>query len=414
MFGSTSGTKLETHKGRWWMLLGVWLLYLSFGLNIAALAPLVPVIESDLGLSHSAMGRVLGAWQFVFILAAIPCGILLDQLGPRRAMLGGALLMAISAFWRSVATDEISLLLAVGIFGLGGPIISTGAPKVVSAWFESRQRGLAMGIYVTGPGIGAIVGLLLTNAVLLPALDNDWRQVLRLWGGFTLAAAFAWFVISARLALVPSQLPKFSVADLGLLTLLRHPVVRLLLLMSIGVFAINHGIGNWLPELLRASGRTITEASHLAALMVLVSVVSALTIPRLATRQNRLIVLLLLCLSSVCATVLLRIPTGIPLFAGLVFQGIATGSMMTIMILILVETPEIGERRAGTASGLYFSTAEIGGVGGPVMLGVVYDATGGFATGLTVLCSIGFAIACCVLALRYFIGKTTTDSTGEA
>ena len=159
------------------MLLGVWLLYLSFGLNIAALAPLVPVIESDLGMSHSAMGRVLGAWQFVFILSAIPCGILLDRLGPRWAMLGGSLLMAISAFWRSFATDEISLLFAVGVFGLGGPIISTGAPKVVSAWFESRQRGLAMGIYVTGPGIGAIVGLLLTNAVLLPAQDNDWRQV---------------------------------------------------------------------------------------------------------------------------------------------------------------------------------------------------------------------------------------------
>jgi hypothetical protein len=88
------------------MLLGVWLLYLSFGLNIAALAPLVPVIESDLGMSHSAMGRVLGAWQFVFILSAIPCGILLDRLGPRWAMLGGALLMAVSAFWRSIANDE--------------------------------------------------------------------------------------------------------------------------------------------------------------------------------------------------------------------------------------------------------------------------------------------------------------------
>ena len=102
------------------MLLGVWLLYVSFGLNIAALAPLVPVIESDLGMSHSAMGRVLGAWQFVFILSAIPCGILLDRLGPRWAMLGGALLMAVSAFWRSIATDGISLLFAVAVFGLGG------------------------------------------------------------------------------------------------------------------------------------------------------------------------------------------------------------------------------------------------------------------------------------------------------
>lgn len=406
------GTKPESYNGRWWMLLGVWLLYLSFGLNIAALAPLVPVIESDLGMSHSAMGRVLGAWQFVFILSAIPCGILLDRLGARWAMLGGALLMAVSAFWRSIATDEISLLLAVAVFGLGGPIISTGAPKVVSAWFESRQRGLAMGIYVTGPGIGAIVGLLLTNAVLLPALDNDWRQVLRLWGFFTLITALAWFVISCRLTMAPSHLRKLQTIDLGLLPLLRHPVVRLLLLMSIGVFAINHGIGNWLPELLRASGRTISQASHLAALMVLVSVISALTIPRLATGQYRLIILFMLCLSSVCAMVLLRVPTGMPLFAGLVFQGIATGSIMTIMMLILVETPGIGERRAGTAGGLYFSTAEIGGVGGPVMLGVVYDATGGFATGLTVLCCIGLVLACCVWALRYFVGKTTTESAG--
>lgn len=407
-----SGTKPESYNGRWWMLLGVWLLYLSFGLNIAALAPLVPVIESDLGMNHSAMGRVLGAWQFVFILSAIPCGILLDRLGARWAMLGGALLMAVSAFWRSIATDEISLLLAVAVFGLGGPIISTGAPKVVSAWFESRQRGLAMGIYVTGPGIGAIVGLLLTNAVLLPALDNDWRQVLRLWGFFTLITALAWFVISCRLTMAPSHLRKLQTIDLGLLPLLRHPVVRLLLLMSIGVFAINHGIGNWLPELLRASGRTIAQASHLAALMVLVSVISALTIPRLATGQYRLIILFMLCLSSVCAMVLLRVPTGMPLFAGLVFQGIATGSIMTIMMLILVETPGIGERRAGTAGGLYFSTAEIGGVGGPVMLGVVYDATGGFATGLTVLCCIGLVLACCVWALRYFVRKTTTESAG--
>ena len=407
-----SGAKPESYNGRWWMLLGVWLLYLSFGLNIAALAPLVPVIESDLGMSHSAMGRVLGAWQFVFILSAIPCGILLDRLGARWAMLGGALLMAVSAFWRSIATDEISLLLAVAVFGLGGPIISTGAPKVVSAWFESRQRGLAMGIYVTGPGIGAIVGLLLTNAVLLPALDNDWRQVLRLWGFFTLITALAWFVISCRLTMAPSHLRKLQTIDLGLLPLLRHPVVRLLLLMSIGVFAINHGIGNWLPELLRASGRTIAQASHLAALMVLVSVISALTIPRLATGQYRLIILFMLCLSSVCAMVLLRVPTGMPLFAGLVFQGIATGSIMTIMMLILVETPGIGERRAGTAGGLYFSTAEIGGVGGPVMLGVVYDATGGFATGLTVLCCIGLVLACCVWALRYFVGGTTTESAG--
>ncbi|GIS91449.1 MAG: hypothetical protein CM1200mP20_14900 [Pseudomonadota bacterium] len=54
------------------MLVGVWLLYLAFGLNIAGLAPLVSVIEHDLAMSHSAMGQVLGVWQLVYIAASIP------------------------------------------------------------------------------------------------------------------------------------------------------------------------------------------------------------------------------------------------------------------------------------------------------------------------------------------------------
>ena len=95
------------------MLVGVWLLYLAFGLNIAGLAPLVSVIEHDLAMSHSAMGQVLGVWQLVYIAASIPCGVLLDRLGSRWSMLVGALLIAISAFWRGAADDAFSLLMSL-------------------------------------------------------------------------------------------------------------------------------------------------------------------------------------------------------------------------------------------------------------------------------------------------------------
>ena len=50
------------------------------------------------------------------------------------------------------------------LFGLGGPIISAGAPKAIVSAFEGSTRGLAMGIYMTGPAIGAIVSLTLTNS----------------------------------------------------------------------------------------------------------------------------------------------------------------------------------------------------------------------------------------------------------
>ena len=45
----------------------------------------------------------------------------------------------------------------------------------------------------------------------------------------------------------------------------------------------------------------------------------------------------------------------------------------------------MGDRHAGTASGLFFSAAEVGGVLGPLSIGVVSDASGGFAAPLIML-----------------------------
>ena len=71
---------------------------------------------------------------------------------------------------------------------------------------------------------------------------------------------------------------------------------------------------------------------------------------------------------------------------------------MTILILTLVELPSIGEERAGSASGLFFSAAEVGGVLGPLGLGLLYDATGTFRPGLLTL--TGIAAALCLATVR--------------
>ena len=66
-------------RARWLVLSGVWLIYAAFGLVASSVAPLVDEIARELRMSHSAMGGVMGAWQLVFIVAAIPCGRLLDR-----------------------------------------------------------------------------------------------------------------------------------------------------------------------------------------------------------------------------------------------------------------------------------------------------------------------------------------------
>ena len=389
---------------RWLVLAGVWLLYFSFGLNLASLAPLVTFIEADLQMSHSAMGAVLGVWQLVYIVASVPCGILIDRVGSRHAFTAGALLIAVSAIGRSVAGDYVQLLLAVGAFGLGGPIISAGAPKMIAGWFRGRERGLAMGIYITGFGVGSILSLTLTNSILMPWFNEDWRLVLRFWGLLTVLAGAVWFVISWLPAVRDSKHTPIRIEGALVMPLLRLRSVQLVLLMSIGVLFFTHGLSSWMPELLRSGGMSVNQASLWAALPVVVAIAGALVIPRLASREHRYRVLLLLFLCTIGASVLLRAALGPVLVTGLILDGIARSSMTTVLILTLVETRGIGEERAGSAAGLYFSVAEIGGVAGPVMLGVLYDATGDFSAGLGLLTAVSMLLVAALGFLKKHTG----------
>ena len=153
---------------RWLMLFGVWILYFCFGLTAYSLAPLVRPITQELNMSYAEMGRVLGAWQLIYIFTALPCGTFIDRVGLRTSLLISAILIGLSCLTRSFAQGPVTLLIAVALFGLGGPLISIGAPKLISIWFKGRERGLAMGLYITGLTAGVVTALSITNSIILP------------------------------------------------------------------------------------------------------------------------------------------------------------------------------------------------------------------------------------------------------
>lgn len=395
---------LGTHPYRWTMLAGVWLAYYSFGLTAVSMAPVVGVISSDLGLNHSTMGAILGAWQLVYIGTAIPCGALLDQIGLRRSLFLGVILVGLSGTLRAFATDEITLFLAVGLFGFGGPLISIGAPKAVSQWFEGSERGLAMGIYMTAVAFGGISSLSLTNSVLMPAFDGAWRSVLLTYAGFVLVCALVWLLVAshpaarvaeAQAARVPRP-PRLQV----FVELVRMPAVRIIMVISIGIFFFGHALNNWLPEILRTGGMSPAQAGFWAAVPVSVGLVGALAIPRLAVGRRRFMVLLALFLCAGTASLLLHSPPGPGLAMGLALQGLAQSSMMTVTILVLLDLPGLTASSRGLAGGLFFATAEIGGVLGPLTVGVLSDLTGGFTAPLYLLTAVCAVLMALGLLLR--------------
>ena len=408
----SSGRLSHTNASKWCVLAGLWLVYGSFGVTVTSIAPLIGPIERDLNMSHAAMGSILGAWQLVYIAAAIPGGILLDRIGGRYTLLIGVLSVALSGYGRTLADDYWGLLAAVMVLGIGGPIISSGAPKLVTELFHGSQRGLAMGIYMTGPALGSVASLSLTHSWLMPMFDQDWRAVLLYWTLVTLICAVVWFAISWLFLANHQTQPKAQrVSQLAVMrSLIDMPAVRVVLAMSVGVFLFNHGLNNWLIELLRHGGMTATQAGYWATIPTAVGILSSLIIPRLATPQRRFAILIGLCGLALIASMLLRFSDGLPLSAGLVLQGVARSSLMTVLILTLVELPGIGEARTGVASGMFFSAAEVGGVLGPLGIGFLYDLSGGFESSLTALSCIASLLMLGAVFLRR-AAKTGQHST---
>ncbi len=66
--------------------------------------------------------------------------------------------------------------------------------------------------------------------------------------------------------------------------------------------------------------------------------------------------------------------------------------MTAVSMLVLMDMREVESRHVGAAGGLFFSAAEIGGVLGPLAIGVLYDLTGGFAAALNLLSGVCAAL----------------------
>jgi len=398
------------------MLFGVWLVYTSFGMAVYSTAPLVEPIARDLGLTLSAMGIVMGTWQLVYVGMAIPAGALLDRIGVRSGLLIAAAVITISVLIRSAANGFLVLLFAIALFGIGGPLVSVGAPKLIASWFEGRDRGIAIGIYSTGPSIGTVLALSLTNSVVMPLMDFSWRRTLLVYAAIAAIAGVLWLAISSRPAARlhdPASVGRGSLKQQFEIfsNLLRLAPVRIVLLLAVGIFVFNHALNNWLPEILKAGGMDAASAGYWASVPSLVGAMAALTLPRFATGSRRIPMLLMTVLFAAAATVLIAYTQGTLLGLGLILQGIARGSMIPIAMFVLMETRGVDAGVMGAAGGLFFASAEIGGVAGPTLTGVLADATGGFVVPLMTL--TGVCLACAVLVLTLGVNAARPPETHE-
>ena len=173
------------------VLAAAFAMHLAFaGTHFAFGVFLKPVTE-DLGWSRGAMSFAYTLLWWVAALAALFMGWLSDKYGPRWVLLFGGFVFGLGLFLSSRVENLWQLYLYFGV--LGGIGRSCARAPLLSAVFQhfTKRRGLAMGITLSGTGIGTLIFPVVARYAI--AVEG-WR------------VAFVWISILAWLILLPAAL----------------------------------------------------------------------------------------------------------------------------------------------------------------------------------------------------------------
>ncbi len=201
-------------------------------------------------------------------------------------------------------------------------MISTGCPKTISMWFRGRERGTAVGIYTTGPWIGSIIVLAVTNRWVMPLTGHSWRLTSAFYGVLVLAVAIIWWFLAKDLQTVENS--EGIAMKSVFMRLIRVRNVQLALVLGLLTFAVLHSFIGWLPKILENNGFSPSMAGYLSSIPLLAGVPAVLTFPRIIPSHRRNTAITIMALITLASIGMFFSFTGALAFAGLILYGIGS------------------------------------------------------------------------------------------
>ncbi|MFG3024641.1 MFS transporter [Streptomyces sp. NPDC048254] len=152
-----SDVRLASSQGKWILfttVLGSSMVLLdSTVVNVA-----LPTIGRDLGTSLSALQWTVNAYMLTLAGLILLGGSLGDQYGRRKIFVLGVVWFAVASLLCGLAPDDIVLIAARALQGIGGALLTPGSLALIQASFHPDDRAKAVGLWSGFGGIGAAIG----------------------------------------------------------------------------------------------------------------------------------------------------------------------------------------------------------------------------------------------------------------
>lgn len=373
-------------------IIGVLVLAFNLRTAITSLPPIFPELESALHVSASTLALLAAVPVLCFGVFSGTGAPLSRRFGEERVLGCALVLLAAGLLLRSLSPQAL-LFPGTIVAGAAIALMNVLLPSLVKRRMPERA-GLVIGLYLLMLSAGAIVGSVLAVPVFNAAGGGSTpgsaavRISLGLWSVTALLAAVAWLpqLRYRTLPEDPASAGTVPQRQAGLLSIgrgaLAWQVTLFMGLQSLSYYATL----SWFPTMFRDRGVSAVHAGFLLALMNLGNAVTALLVPVLAHRaadQRRLAALAMLGTGAGLAGAVFG-PTG--LAAGfIVLLGLGQGATLGLAIyytMARAPDPVTAASLSAFAQGAGYLIASAG----PLTIGLLHDATGGWtAPGLVLL-----------------------------
>jgi OFA family oxalate/formate antiporter-like MFS transporter len=339
----------------------------------------------------TSLGAILGA-----ILAPFS-GRLVDKMGSRLLLATGGVSVALACFYLAVAQTLLGFYVAFTLSRIADQgLIKIGASTTVGKWFQ-RYRGRATGLVFFAGSAGIIV---LAPIVQLVISTWGWRTAWVMLGimMFSLGAIPAALIIrrqpedlglvldgvnpSERSSASASSSPRFTQAppeeEQWLVSqVIRTPAFWLILLSLFVASMATSGVGLHLVPHLTQQGLSAPAAVGAISIMSTTGALGALALGVIAERASpRLMITLAYLLGAVSMMVLIVADTLPETYLFAAIQGIVGSGVNTLAPLLWASY--YGRWTLGSIYGLSRAAQVTGFALGPLISGLVYDATGSY------------------------------------
>ncbi|MEA2930487.1 MAG: transporter, family, cyanate transporter, partial [Hyphomicrobiales bacterium] len=175
----------------------LWLAGNGLRITILAVPPVIPLIRADLGMSETQVGILTGLPPVLFACTAVLGSLLIARFGALTTLIAGLLVTAAGSALRGAAPEIWTLYAATILTGFGVAIMHPSLPPLVRTWMPHRI-GFGTAVFTNGLLVGEILPVALTIPVVLPWLNNSWRESFLLWAAPVVAIALILLLLAPR------------------------------------------------------------------------------------------------------------------------------------------------------------------------------------------------------------------------